>query len=809
MRKLLIFSVVYALTTVCAGFFPDSDAMVVSCAFLAVLGMVFALIRNRGKTLEFLRILCLAFACAVISFILREDLIADPCRAADQETRDIMVAVSDYPEEGDGYRRVRGRLLSDDLPEVKLILYDRKHTESDASETAGNPGEAAAPDTADFMELGPGDVLSVSATLRSADKRYGKQYDGYYASGVFLIATGKSEAAVVGRETGLLSNLRYLPVRAAKTVSGIVSELFDASVSPFMKSLLLNDREEFYSESSLPVSFSRAGVMHIVAVSGMHVAFLVGLVQLVFGKKRGVSLLCIAVIWFFVLMTGAFPSAMRAGFMQTMLLIAPLFRRESDPPTALGFALLVLLIINPYSVKSVSLQLSFAAVAGIIVFAGPVYQALTKNLQNGFFAAILRYIIGIIATSIGVMLLTMPLTAVHFGSVSVLSVFTNILVIWAISLCFGGGFIAAALFYFFPAAGKIAAVPVTWLAKYILEAASVISGIPYATLYVSNTGFAALIWMIFVYAVFGLFRLFRRMSGRAKVIWPLILSALAMTVTVAGTKFFYEAMPGVFSAIDVGQGQSLAVFAGDKTVMIDCGSVMTEENAGEVAGKYLLSCGRKKINTLILTHLHEDHGNGVASLLEYIPVDEIILSSAFASDKDQLPAIKEAAKNKAVRITYINADTEADVGDIHLRLFVPLTGMKGNQNEKCLTCTVSVDEYDMLVTADSPAEYETVLLEQKELPQIDLLIIGHHGSKTSSSPELMSFCEGASGIVSVGYNTYGHPTEEVLQRAEEHLGSVYRTDTDGTVQLILDYGDMVQCLKNRMKEVFTSLKSRL
>ena len=121
-------------------------------------------------------------------------------------------------------------------------------------------------------------------------------------------------------------------------------------------------------------------------------------------------------------------------------------------------------------------------------------------------------------------------------------------------------------------------------------------------------------------------------------------------------------------------------------------------------------------------------------------------------------------------------------------------------------CVVSADEYDMLVTADAPAEVEQRLIRDKALPQIDLLILGHHGSRKSSSEELLRFCSGASGVISVGYNTYGHPSEEVLERASAYLGTLYRTDRDGTVQMILDNGDMIQCLKSKMTAAISNLR---
>ena len=108
----------------------------------------------------------------------------------------------------------------------------------------------------------------------------------------------------------------------------------------------------------------------------MHIAFLVGMIQLLFGARPASSVFGILLVWFFVFMTGASPSAVRAGTMQTILLMAPVFRRENDGPTSLAAALALILLVNPFSCASVSLQMSFSAMAGMILLAEPLTDAM-------------------------------------------------------------------------------------------------------------------------------------------------------------------------------------------------------------------------------------------------------------------------------------------------------------------------------------------------------------------------------------------------------------------------------------------------
>ena len=791
MRKLLIFSISYTFMTICAGCLFESDALGffgAVCVFLCMLCILF-------KSRRIGSLLCIVFfGCAVASFSFHayDKAFVEPCRALDGESKEVTISISDYPVVGNGYISVTGRLQTDGIPKCKTILYNNTDTEKN-------------PENFSLMSACPGDVISVIVKLHSSDRKYGKQDFDNYASGVFLICNSKSEILYCGKESGLLSFLRHCPVRFSEKISGVLSELFDGDVLTFLKSLMLNDKSDFFADESMVMKLSRSGIMHIVAVSGMHVAFLIGFIQFAFGKNRRSVFGGLFLIWFFVLMTGASPSALRAGVMQSMVLLAPLFNRENDSFTSCAFALFLLLAINPYAVFSVSFQLSFSAVAGILLVSKTFTNVFEGTVQHGLVRSAFRYILGISASSAGVMILTVPLTAYHFGSVQILSVFTNILVIWAVSMCFSGGFMASILFCICPTAGRIVSIPVSFLVKYILKSASLVSKIPFSSVYVNHTDNAFIFWIVLVYFLFAFFSCFRKLQDKYKILIPFLISSAGLFLTIACIKLYYQMIPGVYTAIDVGQGQCISVFSGKETVLIDCGSVMTEDNAGDIAGKFLLSCGRNKVNTLILTHLDADHVNGIVHLLNYIDVDEIILSSAFLSENNSLSEILSEAKNHSVCVTYITEDTEAYVGKIGIQFFTPSENSAKTDNEKCLICVVSIGEYDMLVTGDASSSDEITMLETHSLPRIDLLVIGHHGSKYSSSEELLHLCRGADGVVSVGYNTYGHPSQETMQRANEYLKRIFRTDYDGSVQILLDNGEIVLCLKNKMKAAISVL----
>jgi competence protein ComEC len=620
----------------------------------------------------------------------------------------------------------------------------------------------------------PGDRISVSAKLKRPDQRYGERYDSYISRGVYLTGNAKSEPERLGGG----DNLRTLPLRLNRSLAGKVDEIFPTDTAAFMKSLLLGDKSELYQDLGLYLDLSRAGFLHVVAVSGMHIAFLVGLIQLLFGKSWRSSLLCLALVWFFVLVTGSSPSAVRAAVMQSFLLTAPLVRRENDPLTSLSAALGLILLGNPYAAGSVSLQLSFSAMAGILCLSEPLQNGIASLFPERL-ALRLRGLISTAASSLAVLAFSVPFMAWHFGSVSLLSPVTNVLGLWAVSLCFCGGYLSCLLGFLFPSLGVWAAWLVSWPVRYLFLLARTVSGVPWAVLYLKKLRY--ILWIVLVY-VLSILCAFWKMKPWKKILLPLVLSAAALASLLLYTRGEYRG-DSTISVLDVGQGQCIAMMDGDATLLVDCGGLNSLDNAGETAGAYLISRGRERVDLLVLTHLHADHCNGVPMLLEMLPVRTIFLPAGVEDEDGMLPAIQEAASRHGTELRYLEQDGDYRLGQIRFLLFAPQK--EGAVNERCMTGVFSLENYDMLMTADSSKDTERKLLREHPLQNIELLIVGHHGSRYSTGEELLSTIGAKTAVISVGYNTYGHPTKETLDLLKAYGYRVYRTDRDGTVEIRL------------------------
>ena len=300
----------------------------------------------------------------------------------------------------------------------------------------------------DVLDIVPGDIISFTGELKLASE---KTENDYFASkGIPLFAYANSEISVDGRAEH--HQIRYFHKIAAKAVKTKISEIFPEFSKPFMTAILTGDRALLNSETYIFSTLVTTGAAHIVAVSGMHVAFLVSLLQMLLGKKRLSNIICIVIIIAFMAMTGFAASVVRAGVMQIIILMGATLRREYDDITSISLALLILLAINPVSVKNGGLQLSFAATFGIIIFGNKVYSVVSAPFEKGkklhalyknpFSRAVVNFICASTASSFGALVFTLPLTAIMFGYVSVIAPLMNIIILWAVTAAFSLGIVS-------------------------------------------------------------------------------------------------------------------------------------------------------------------------------------------------------------------------------------------------------------------------------------------------------------------------------------------------------------------------------
>ncbi len=621
-----------------------------------------------------------------------------------------------------------------------------------------------------LLELSPGVHIFDTVLLSSAGEIRGRRVDSFTSKGVYLLAYSRGEQTF---ERGREGALRYLPQRLAHRISAALGELYEGDTLAFARSLVLGERDDL-SESAY-VDLTETALYHITAVSGMHCAFLLSLAQMLVGRHRQrlLAVVAIPLLLLYTVMVGAGPSVVRAAVMLILLLLAPLFGRERDGITALSFALLLILLQNPYAVTSIGLQLSFAAVGGMLCLTSRIYHALAGEKKGN---GIRHFAAASVSASLGSMVFTVPLSAYHFNIFVLVAPLSNLLCLWAVSLAFPFVLLSGAAASFFLPAGQLLSIPVRPLLGYVLKGAHILAKIPYHAVYFSNEFLA--LWLIFIYAMLAVC-LLTRARARGWVM-AVLLGAVSLAAVVMLNGQVYTTQKMNVVVLDVGQGESVLVTSGEGTALIDCGSSNGYISAGEVAADVLMSMGHDALDVAVVSHYHADHANGFAELFARLRVGTLVLADI--EDEGGLRAELEAlAAEHGTSVVYAREVTELSAGEAEIRVYPPMD--EGGANEACLSVVCDAGDFETLITGDMNISAEERLAQSVDLPDVEVILAGHHGAKNASSMELLREVTPETAVISVGSNSYGHPTEEALIRLAAVGAEVYRTDLHGHVTI--------------------------
>ncbi len=727
-------------------------------------------VRRKSRTRTRALLLLSGLACGFLWTALYMAVFFQPARDLDGQTVRLTATVADWPQEGSyGGCTVPVRAETESWVKVSAILY--------------TDGQGAG--------LHPGDRIETIAHCTLGDRTFaGEKITYYTAKGIFLRAQAYGRLEV---ERPAHIPPQYFAAWASRALKTGIDAAFPEDVAGFVRALVTGNRDNLTDEFT--TSLERAGLSHTVAVSGMHLAFLASLLTALLGRgRRSTALFTILWVALFCGIAGNTPSVLRAAVMILMLQLAPLLDRERDGPTSLALALFLLLWVNPFSAAHIGLQLSFTAVAGILLVSDRVQGWLLKKLRmdqlskpRGWGERLLRagpyFAVSTLSATLGASVLTIPLVALHFNIISLIAPLSNLLTLWAIGFLFLGGLGVGTLAIVLPGPAAVLAVPFAGLARYLQWVIDLVSRPALAALPLESVYYRA--WLVLIYA---LLLVSIRGKGRRPVWMPLAAGTAGLVLAVVLTRETFGLGDMGVTVLDVGQGQSVLVRSG-YLVLVDCGGD-SRDDPGDVAANYLQSVGRSDIELLVVTHYHTDHASGIPQLLRRIDVGEIALPDV-EKDSPLRAEIIAAAGEKGIPVRFIREEEQFYLtreGDTVTVL--PPMAEEGAANELGLTVLVSHKTLDVLITGDMETEGERRLVETADLPDVEVLVAGHHGSNTSNTRELLETVKPDLALISVGQNNkYGHPGWDALVRLDKIGAKIYRTDLYGTIEVQLKQED--------------------
>lgn len=727
MRGLMWFTLGFGAVCALFAYLLFSLPALALLALLPLLAGAVLLLRRDGR-LRAAGVVLIGCAAGLLCCFLLDMQTLSHVRALDGQTLTLNAEAADYSSETnygtvvDAYVRLQGKRYR-----IRLYLQDE-------------------------AELVPGDTVSgtfqISASIGSRTQE-AKYPSGY---GIYLLGYGRSSAEVI---PAARIPARAFPAYVRRQVLRILDAAFPADCAPFAKALLLGDDSGIDYETN--TAFSVSGIRHIIAVSGLHISILCTLLLALTGKRRILSVvLCVPVLLFFAEMASASPSVVRACVMMGLLLLARLLGRQYDAPTALSAAALLMMLACPFVVRTASFQLSVSCVAGILLFSRKLYARWEKYLpeKKTKRRKLLRAVLLSASVSVGAVSLSTPFAAWHFGIVSLASVVTNLLTLWAVSIVFYGILLVTVLGAIWMPLGKLAALPVSWLIRYIIGTAKAIARLP-AAVYMRSGAIA--VWLLLVYVLFAVFLIRRRKHPG----FYASVGALGLCIALALSWLMPLRDAVRVTVIDVGQGQCVLLQSEGKAFLVDCGGSY-DDLAADAAAETLLSQGISRLDGLIVSHYDRDHYGGVDKLLTRVDADVLYLPEAGAEENT-------VAVSEITTIRYKTSELT----------LVPGNG--SDDNDRCICVLFQAGNCAILITGDRSVSGERALLDEMELPPLDLLVVGHHGAATSTGDALLAATTPRCAVISVGANSYGHPSQQVIDRLTAYGCVVLRTDEDGTV----------------------------
>lgn len=613
----------------------------------------------------------------------------------------------------------------------------------------------------DTEPLEPGMEVSGTFLFRATGPGAEAPRSYYAGKGIWLLAYQRGDVSF----TQDCLQLWDQPALVRHRIKEILEAAFPADTRAFAKALLLGDTEELDYETDTALKLS--GIRHVIAVSGLHVSIFFGALEVLTLRKRYLTALVgFPALLAFAAVMGFSPSVSRACLMVSLMLLARLLNKEYDGPSALAFAVVVILGVNPSSVASVSFQLSVASVAGIFCFQPGIQRWMLTKFgvlkPKTIKTRLVRWFSSSISVSLGATILTTPLSAWYFGAVSLVSVLTNLLTLWMVSILFYGLCLTALAGLAVPTLAAGLGWFLSWGIRYVLLVAKTLAAFPLAAVYTTSPYIVA--WLVFVYCLLAVFLLSQNRR-------PWVLGCCAWVgLCLALLASWLEIKPDEtrLTVLDVGQGQCILLQNQGRSFLVDCGGD-SDMAVAELAAQTLLGQGIHKLDGLILTHCDRDHAGGAEFLMKRMDV-ELLVQPEDGTVRTDIPTV------------YASENLEIRLGSAVLRIYAPTYPTDSNESSLCVL--FDTEKCDILITGDRSAFGERSLLRNADIDQVDVLIAGHHGSKNSTCEQLLETVQPEIVCISAGKdNPYGHPAEETLERLARFGCKVYRTDRLGTITI--------------------------
>ncbi|NQV30561.1 MAG: DNA internalization-related competence protein ComEC/Rec2 [Candidatus Marinimicrobia bacterium] len=554
--------------------------------------------------------------------------------------------------------------------------------------------------------------------------------------------------------------------------------------SGILSALILGERSDVDEETR--TDFANTGVIHVLAVSGLHVGYVAMILLTIFGIFRFPHRLKMsAVIFgliFYVFLTGAAASVMRASIMASLLIIGALIERKADVYNVLATAALLILLIDPLQLKNIGFQLSFSAVLSIVALFPKFKSWLPEmRLLNGSsYGRGVLAVIDLFLVSLAAQLGTLALTIYYFHKIPIISILANIIVVPLIGIVVATGMSFLLLGVIFPILAELWSHTLEGTIDIMLWFVRICANVEWAYVNIpaiQSTDALLLLFGIFLVAMIPFqrvlkFWLFLFLIWGNMVIWRTLLVQPKLELIM----------------LDVGQGDALVIHTpNDKTIVIDAGLRFGGQDMGkDIILPYLLDRNWLHINLLVLTHPHNDHMGGAEYLASNLQIDRVLLPDIEYDSYGYNKLIGVLDSLEIPKSALFTGAIDSSLKPLYLRVMAPkmftAETQPSNVNNSSIVIQLFYNESTVMLTGDAEAAVEADQLAFGTFLKSNIMKAPHHGSKTSSTLKYLKLTRPDVALMSLAENNkFRHPAATTLKKYESIGTRVNRTDLEGAI----------------------------
>ncbi len=706
------------------------------------------------------------------------------------------------------YRQISGTIVTQPVSRPhgsKFVLAARSLTLAERSFPV--TGKVRVTVGGQAPDLSVGDDISFPGKLKplhNFNNPGGFDYRGYMAAQQIWCSTYTRGKHILRIGASPYQSMAISLARLRESVGRFIDTAVEGRSGPILKALLLGDRSDIPKTDR--TIFNRAGVGHLLAISGLHIGIVATVAFYFFNRllslshflllraatKKCAALLAMLPVMGYALVAGMSPSTQRAVIMIFVFLMTFWFEREQDAVNTLAIAAGLILVCFPPALFSISFQLSFTAVMAIIL--GLPFFKVPKARQSGPWYKIAARLVIFFAMTLMAIVGTLPLTLYYFNQVSLVGLLANGIGVPLIGFMVVPLGLTALCFYPFcpPAAamGVQAAGFVLEKAVFLLD---LIAHLPFSAV---RTMTPSILEIVCYYVLFLVVFKMRRYRWRRAMVMIVLLTLSADIAYWAHERFWRNDFRATF--IDVGQGSAaLLEFPRGYCMLVDGGGFAT--NTGFDVGEKILApfLWRRKIRTietLVLSHPNSDHLNGLLYIAGQFNVKNV-WSNHQAANTMGYKQFVDIIRSEAIRWPrFSDIPRTSMINGAKVQILYPPRNFSDNRavwqnlNNNSLVLRCQYGSKSILFPGDIEAvvEKELVKLSGSDLAST-VLVAPHHGSKTSSTDVLLEKTDPEVVVISAGWNNrFGFPHVSVLRRYQHYGCRIYRTDLNGAITITTD-----------------------